>query len=92
MNVQFNLNRLSYNMYQEKIQAVLKENGKLSVDPATLGLDDDLYNSGLTSLTTVNVMLALEDEFDVEFSDDMLGRKTFQSIGAIHDAIEDLLA
>ena len=79
-------------MSQEKIKAVLKAHGKLSVDVDSLDEDSDLYSSGLTSLTTVNVMLAIEDEFDVEFSDDMLGRKTFQSIGALQDAIETLLA
>ena len=29
--------------------------------------DDDLYLLGLTSHATVNVMLALEDEFEIEF-------------------------
>jgi hypothetical protein len=35
-------------------------------------------------------MLALEEHFDVEFLDRMLGRKTFQSIAALSEAITEL--
>ena len=52
--------------------------------------DADLYEAGLTSLSTVNLMLALEEHFDVEFSDRMLGRKTFSSISALDQAIREL--
>lgn len=78
-------------MAQAQIREILKSHGKLSVDADSLSADADLYASGLTSLTTVNVMLAIEDAFDVEFSDDMLSRKTFQSIEAMQNAVEDLL-
>ena len=53
--------------------------------------DSDLYEAGLTSLSTVNLMLALEEHFDVEFSDKMLGRKTFASIGSLSNAITELV-
>lgn len=79
-------------MIAEKIREVLAAHGKLSVTASSLEEEADLYTSGLTSLTTVNVMLALEDEFDIEFTDDMLGRKTFQSIASLTNAIDDLLA
>ena len=35
-------------------------------------------------------MLALEEHFDVEFLDRMLGRKTFGSIRALSEAIAEL--
>jgi acyl carrier protein len=35
-------------------------------------------------------MLALEDAFNVEFPDRLLGRKTFASIQSIAEAIEEL--
>jgi acyl carrier protein len=50
-----------------------------------------LYAAGLTSLTTVNLMLAIEDHFDIEFPDKMLGRKTFESIQSLSEAIEEIL-
>jgi acyl carrier protein len=53
---------------------------------------DDLYNAGLTSLATVAVMLALEDKFNVEFPDNLIGRRTFKSIESIAEAITKLAA
>lgn len=75
---------------KDKIRAILAKEGKLGVDVATLKDDDDLYAAGLTSFASVQLMLALEDGFDVEFSEKMLGRRTFQSIAAIAAAIAEL--
>ena len=44
----------------------------------------------MTSHASVNVMLALEDAFDVEFPDGMLKRSVFESVAAISDALEQL--
>jgi acyl carrier protein len=78
-------------MLQSDIRAILEEHCKLSADIRTLKDDSDLYEAGLTSLTTVNVMLALEDHFDVEFEDEMLSRATFQSINSLSEALTHLL-
>jgi acyl carrier protein len=73
-----------------EIRAILKEHGRLAVDAATLADDADLYQAGMTSHASVNVMLALEGTFDVEFPDRMLRRGVFESIAAIRAAIEEL--
>jgi acyl carrier protein len=44
----------------------------------------------MTSHASVNVMLALETEFDIEFPDRMLKRSVFESISAILTAISEL--
>jgi acyl carrier protein len=77
-------------VYSEEIRAILAEHARLLVDVDTLNDDSDLYQAGLTSLSTVNLMLALEEHFDVEFLDSMLGRKTFSSIRSLSDAIQQL--
>ena len=74
-----------------KIRKILKDHGRLGTDADTLGANDDLYSAGMTSHANVNVMLALESEFDVEFPDDMLKRGTFDSIGSIRKAVTSLL-
>ena len=76
----------------EDIRTILKEHGRLSVDVATLGEDADLYQAGLTSHASVNVMLALEGKFDLEFPDRMLKRGVFESLSSIRAAIEELTA
>jgi len=79
-------------MYADRIRTVIAKHARLSTDVSTLADDSDLYAAGLTSLTTVNLMLAVEDEFDIEFPDNMLGRKTFESIRALSEAVEKITA
>jgi acyl carrier protein len=74
------------------IRQILAQHGRLSVDAASLTDEGDLYYAGLTSLATVNVMLALENHFDIEFPDSMLSRKTFASIESIAEAVAELVA
>ncbi len=69
------------------IREVLGQHARLSVDPGSLGLDDDLFEAGMSSHASVNVMLALEDRFDIEFPDAMLTRSAFATIGAIADGV-----
>lgn len=77
-------------MYQERIREILKTHGRLASDVSELANDSDLYDAGLTSLITVNLLLAIEDHFDVEFPDELLSRRTFQSIDSLADAVQDL--
>ncbi len=73
-----------------RVREVLEKFGKLPVSAQTIDSAADLYDSGLTSHASVNVMIALEDEFDVEFPDTMLQKSTFGSIDAIATAIAQL--
>ncbi|HEY0247195.1 MAG TPA: acyl carrier protein [Gryllotalpicola sp.] len=70
-----------------KIREVLDGYAKLQAPAAGLTDDDDLYRAGLTSHASIGVMLALEDAFEVEFSDELLRKSTFQSIAAIREAL-----
>lgn len=74
-----------------KVRLVLSQHGRIPTPVDQLLDTSDLYNAGLTSLATVSVMLALEEQFDIEFPDNMLGRKTFGSIESIVQAIELLV-
>jgi acyl carrier protein len=73
---------------RDRIRATLIAHGQLPAGSQTLGDDADLYQAGLTSHASVNLMLALEDEFEVEFPESMLLRRTFESVNAIADALE----
>ncbi len=76
----------------EEIRAIIREHGRLPVDVSELGADDDLYQAGMTSHASVNVMLGLEDHFDIEFPDRMLTRSVFESIASIEAAVNELRA
>jgi acyl carrier protein len=72
------------------VREIVKEHGRLAVDVDTLADDDSLYEAGMTSHASVNVMLALEDAFEVEFPDEMLKRSVFESVGSISAALVQL--
>jgi acyl carrier protein len=72
------------------IRDILARHGRLPIDASTLAPGSNLYAVGLTSLATVGVMLALEEHFNIEFPEAMLSRKTFESIEALAEAVEEL--
>jgi acyl carrier protein len=73
-----------------EVREIVKEHGRLAVDVETLSDGDSLYEAGMTSHASVNVMLALEDAFDVEFPDEMLKRSVFESVDSIAGALKQL--
>ncbi|GAB3845666.1 acyl carrier protein [Micromonospora andamanensis] len=64
------------------VQAALPE--------AELRPESDLWKSGLDSIGSVALLVALEDEFDVEFPNALLTRQTFTSIISISDAVRSI--
>jgi acyl carrier protein len=76
----------------DQIREVLRQHARLAVDVSTLSADSDLYAAGLTSHATVNLMVALEDQFGVEFPERMMRRRSFESIAAIESALSQLTA
>ena len=77
-------------MPSSPVRDIVKEHGRLSVDVDTLADGDSLYEAGMTSHASVNVMLALEDAFDIEFPDEMLKRSVFESVASISEALAQL--
>jgi acyl carrier protein len=74
----------------DEIRKIIEEHGRLQGDIGTLAPDADLYQAGLSSHASVNVMLALEDHFDIEFPDRMLTPSVFESIASIEAAVSEL--
>jgi acyl carrier protein len=74
----------------DQIRQSINDHARLSIDIETLADDDDLYNAGMTSHASVNLMLALEDAFDIEFPDRMLKRSVFESVASIRAALDEL--
>jgi acyl carrier protein len=74
----------------ERIKEIIHEHGRLPTDVRLLDEDADLYQAGMTSHASVNLMLALEAAFDIEFPDAMLKRSVFQSVSSISKALNEL--
>jgi acyl carrier protein len=76
----------------EEIRRILGKHARLVVDVADLKDTDDLFRLGMTSHASVNVMLALEDAFGVEFPEHKLRKSTFESVDSIRQTLTELLA
>jgi acyl carrier protein len=72
------------------LRRILSESARLDVPADTLADDADLYAAGLSSLATVHLMLAIEDEFGIEIPDRMLTRRLFSSIDSLAAAVTEL--
>lgn len=72
------------------IRSIVKAHAGLKPDLETIGDSTDLYRAGMTSYGSVVLMIALENEFALEFPDAMLGRSVFESVDTIANAIESL--
>ena len=74
----------------DTIRDLLKKHAGLPVNVDDLADGADLYAAGLSSFASVQLMLALEEAFEIEFPEEMLNRATFRSASAIAKAVEQL--
>ena len=79
-----------FNRVEAQIRSILKGTDYLQVNVDGLAEDADLYAAGLNSHATVNLMLSLEEAFDIELPDRLLRRRTFASIKAISEALAEV--
>jgi acyl carrier protein len=75
---------------QTEVRQILRDHARLTVDAGELSPESNLFQAGMSSHASVNVMIALEDRFEVEFPDAMLKRSSFETIDAITSSIEQL--
>ncbi|WKB53376.1 acyl carrier protein [Eleftheria terrae] len=72
------------------IRAVLAAHARLPQPVDRLAAPADLFQAGMSSHASVDVMLALEEAFAIEFPDEMLTRQVFGSIAGIRQALLQL--
>lgn len=76
---------------KQTIRTLLAKHGNFPVAIETVADGADLYDAGLSSFASVQVMLAIEEEFDIEFPEHLLNRKSFSSIDAIAAALSEIV-
>jgi acyl carrier protein len=75
---------------ESAVRDALRDHGRLTVDAHGIDRSANLYEGGMTSHASVNVMLTLEGLFDLEFPDAMLTRDVFSSVASIAAALASL--
>ena len=73
------------------IRRLLETHGRLGAKAAGLGATQDLVAAGLTSFASVQLMLALEEAFDIEFPERMLNKRSFASIVSIEACLREIM-
>lgn len=75
---------------KQSIRKIIAETVELSDGVDRISDSGDLYDAGMTSFDSVQLMLALEDAFGIEFPARMLNRKLFSTIANIDAAVREL--
>jgi acyl carrier protein len=84
------LDRIDFQSTDRVVALVGKFLAKRSVS-RSIGHDDDLTESGLSSLDIVNLMLSVEAEFDLKIPDRDMTPANFRSIARIDALVRALL-
>lgn len=75
---------------KNELRQIIKDTAHFEVSMDSISDDDDLYEAGLSSLNTIQLMLAIERHFNIEIPDQMLNRHLFQSVNSLADAVTTL--
>lgn len=76
--------------WDDRYPTLLRENLPEFPEEATLAPDTDLADAGLDSVQLISLIMALEAEYGVTFSDEYFSSDTFATAGAVWRAVQEL--
>ena len=68
---------------REQVRDLLARWARLSKPADRIGGSEDLFRLGLDSQSVINLMLALEERFEMEFPEERLKRASFATLDTI---------
>ncbi len=77
---------------ERRLFEVLRPHLKFLGPDQPLEMDSDLPKLGLDSMSAINLLLDLEQSFDVVFPDELLVAETFRTPAALATAIDEIKA
>ena len=77
---------------RDRVRTIVGSLNLLPVPVDGLSDQDNLFDAGITSFGSVQLMMAIEEEFDIEFPNSLLTRKTFATLGGLISAVEQLVS
>jgi len=74
---------------EKRVKKVLLENALKDIDPKELSIDSPLieYGVGLDSVATLELVVALEEEFQIRIDESEISPETFETIESISNHI-----
>jgi acyl carrier protein len=86
MNVSINV--------REKIKNIIAQTLELELPSSSINDDDVIFNGGgveFDSFAALQIILGIEEEFNLYFDDEQLSEEMFYSVGQLCDFVERLL-
>lgn len=78
---------------EDRIRAILVERLFLEVAPETIGVEQSLTEEyGVDSVRLFDMVVGLEEDFDISFEDDELAIRNFDTVTAIVTRVREKLA
>lgn len=77
---------------RDRVRTIVGSMNLVPVPIDGLSDEDNLFDAGMTSFGSVQLMLAIEEEFDIEFPNSLLTRKTFATLGGLISAVDQLVS
>jgi D-alanine--poly(phosphoribitol) ligase subunit 2 len=77
---------------RDRVRAIVASMNLVPVPLDGLTDQDNLFDAGMTSFGSVQLMMAIEEEFDIEFPNSLLTRKTFATLDGLNAAVEQLVS
>jgi acyl carrier protein len=75
---------------QSSVRTLIAENSGVELLDS-ISNTDDLFAAGLQSLDCVRILVAVEDEFDIELPNDIIERKLFCTVENLSQAVAGLV-
>ena len=75
----------------EKVVIVVQRNLDHYGEVQTFPVEKDLADLGLDSIKAINLLLDLEQTFDIIFSENLLTAETFRTVITLRDTVQSLI-
>ena len=73
-----------------RVKELLVDVLALEVDPSDIGNEDMLFEGalGLDSVSTIEILTCIEDEFGMQISDDEISLELFQTVNSLASLVQ----
>lgn len=78
-------------IYEKKIREIIASNLKTNIDIDDYDANSDLRNIGMDSILFVSIVVAIENEFGIEFPDDKIFISEASTISLLNQIIEETI-
>ncbi len=84
---------MTLNEVENRVKEILIEDMELNLEPSDIDVNEEYFldKYGLNSVDALELLLRMEEEFDIEISDENLNAELIKSVGVLSNYIFGLL-